>query len=566
MQNIKRNIGIILSFSLMSICLQSCQYRPFLKYYFPSKKTHVAKFTKWEKHVYSNSNPLRTSYDITCYDWLVHVHPEQKNITATMKLYFRMEFNQDSIMFDLQRHLSIDNIKSSVPLKKTERHKDVLYIIFDHDLQKGESAVLEISYHGTPVHLLKNSAINWNKDKNNKPWICTETEGIGPHHMMPCKNMLYDEADSCFIRVGVPKGLVGVANGKLENITETASENIYNWSVHNPINIYNISFNVGDYVKLEKDYKDGNALDHKIQVYALSYNKTIADTFYDQAPIIMGKLEHLYGTYPWWNDGCKIIESCLPDGSCMEHQSAISMTDAYLYQFNHINFTLVHEIAHEWWGNSTTAFDYGDLWLHEGFAEYSEALFAEMQMGKIYYNRYIHKFAYSVKNKRPVIKPYGVGYNNLVHEDDQDIYPKGALFLHTLRMQLNNDSLFFKTLKKAQQHLAKSIITSYTFMSFFNAETKTDFTAFFDVYLKRTSSPVLEYRIDRSKSDTAMLEYRWTEELPVNFKMKVSFMIGDEINTMYPTTNFQQLKFPIKDRCVYHIESSGYVVLKEIKK
>ena len=119
-----------------------------------------------------------------------------------------------------------------------------------------------------------------------------------------------DEPDSCFIRVGVPKGFVAVANGRLDGVTEIPGETIYNWSVKNPINIYSISFNIGDYVKLEKEYKDIKGVDRKIEVYALSYNKTVADTFYDQAPEIMKNFERLYGSFPWWNDGCKFIESC----------------------------------------------------------------------------------------------------------------------------------------------------------------------------------------------------------------------------------------------------------------
>ena len=565
MQYKKSNLTILLLVFILSIVLQSCQYRPFLKYYLPSKKTHLAKFNKWEKSVYSNSNSLRACYDVTCYDWLIHVHPEQKQIISTMKIYFQMEFNQDSIMLDLQKHLSIDNIKSSVPLKKTKRKKDVLFVVFNRDLQKGEKVLLEISYHGQPVYMLKNTAINWNKDKNNKPWINTATEGIGTHHMMPCKNMLADESDSCFIRIAVPKDLVGVANGKLDSISETTSENIYHWSVHNPINIYNISFNVGDYVKLEKNYKDINDNERKIEIYALSYNKPIADTFYDQAPIIMGKLENLYGTYPWWNDGCKIIETNMPHGLCMEHQSGISMTNAYLNVFKGINLTLVHEIAHEWWGNNITAYDYGDLWLHEGFAEYSEALFAESYMGKDMYNRYIQKFAYLVRNKRPVIKPYNVGYNNLVHDDDQDIYDKGSLFLHTLRMQLNHDSLFFKTLKKAQQRFAKSNITSSAFMLFFNEETKTDFKPFFDVYLKQISPPIIEFHLNKSNSDTTIIEYKWANKLPEDFKMKVNFLVGKQTQVIYPTTTIQQLKFSAKEKNGFDLINTGYFKLQEKK-
>ena len=156
---------------LLITFIQSCQYRPFLKYYFPSKKTHVPNFTKWEKEVGSNSNPLRSCYDIKSYDWLVHVNPDQKSINALMKINFKMEFNQDSILLDLQAHLKIDEIKSSVTLKKTKRKKDALFIVFNRELQKGETVLLEIVYQGTPVKMLSYTAINWGKDKNNKPWI-----------------------------------------------------------------------------------------------------------------------------------------------------------------------------------------------------------------------------------------------------------------------------------------------------------------------------------------------------------------------------------------------------------
>jgi len=483
-----------------------------------------------------------------------------------MKISFRMEFAQDSMMLDLERHLNIDDIKCSVPLKKTKRKKDILFLAFDRELKKGENVVLEINYHGSPIHILKYSAISWNKDKNNQPWICTTTQGIGPHHMMPCKNLLYDEPDSCFIRVGVPKDLVAVSNGKLDNIIETSSENVYNWAVRNPINIYNISFNVGHYVKLEKDYQDVDHVDRKIQMYALNYNKEVADTFLDQAPIIMKKLENFFGPYPWWNDGCKIVEASLTNGICMEHQSAIAMTHPYQNQFKHINFTLVHELTHEWWGNNITAYDYADLWLHEGFAEYSEPLFAEVFLGKEYYNDFIHYFSNLVVNKRPIVKPYNVAYNNLVHDDDQDLYNKGVMFLHTLRRQLNDDELFFKILKDAQTRFAKSNITTDQFLAFFNEETKKDFTPFFDVYLKRISPPVVLCHIDKSNSDSVTIKYKWAEKMPADLKMKIILNIDDGKVDLYPSSNFQEITVATKKKYFFDVGEFGYVLFKEIKK
>lgn len=557
---------IAVVFLLVLLALQSCRYRPYLKYYFPSQKTHVARSTEWDKVVGSNSNPLRACYNVTSYDWLVHVHPEQKTISSVMKINFRVEFDHDSMLLDLERHLTIDDIQSSVPLKKTKRKKDALFLVFDRNLGKGESVSLEITYHGRPPKMLGNTAINWEKDNNNKPWICTATEGIGTHHMMPCKNLLYDEPDSCFIRVGVPKDLVGVSNGKLDSITETATEKIYHWAVRNPINIYNISFNVGDYVKLEKDYRDVNLVDRKIEIYAINYNREIADTFYNQAPVILQKLEYLYGEFPWWNDGCKIIETALHKGLCMEHQSGISMTNPYHQQFIGINYTLVHELSHEWWGNSATAYDYADLWLHEGFAQYSEALVVEALQGTGYYKYFIDYYASSVKNKRPVVKPYNVRYNNLVHDEDGDIYDKGVMLLHTLRRQLNDDSLFFSILKATQQHYSKGNFTTNQFITFFNEKANKDFTPYFEVYLNRVSPPILEYHIVQLNGETSILEYKWKEPLPDDFTMKVIANIGGQPKTVYPTSALQQITFPINQECKFDISAFGYVLLEERKK
>ena len=180
-----RKILVIL-FCLLLVA-QSCKYHPYLNYYITSKQTHFPHFTKWEQFVGSNSNPLRTCYNITCYDWKVSVHPESKKINASMKIYFRMEADQDTIMLDLQKQMRIDSVTCNIPLKKWKRKKDVLFFVFEKDVQKGKNVILDITYHGTPVKILGYSSIYWRKDKNNKPWICTSTQGIGPEHMMPCK-------------------------------------------------------------------------------------------------------------------------------------------------------------------------------------------------------------------------------------------------------------------------------------------------------------------------------------------------------------------------------------------
>jgi aminopeptidase N len=545
--------------------MQSCKYDQYLRYYFPNKKTHFPHFSKWAKFVGSNNNVLRSCYNISCYDWYVSIHPEKKMINGLMKISFSLNTPQDSIILDLQKQMVIKDIKSSVPLKKWKRKKDILFFVFTKQLQQDEKVTLEISYQGTPIKVFNYTVINWKKDKNNNPWVCTTTQGIGPHHMMPCKLLLNDEPDSCFIRVGTPKKLFAVANGKLDGITETSTEKIYNWSVKNPINIYNISFNVGDYAKIEKDYTDVNLINHKIDIYALNYNKLIADTFYNQTPILLKNFEKIYGLYPWWSDGCKIVESCLPSERAMEHQSAISMGKDYAYNFYKYNLTLAHELAHEWWGNSVSAYDYGDLWLHEGFALYSEFLTVEAIFNKNYYNYFVNSYSTRLNNARPVLKPYNVLYNSLVDDDDTDIYAKGALLLHTLRMQLNNDELFFSLLKKIQIKFAKSNITTDQFISFFNSESHLDFTPYFDVYLTQISPPEFEYFVVQIDSESAILNYKWKREPAPNFSMKMYADIKKTSFPIYPSINWQKLKIPAQSTVKFDIAKFGYVLIKNVK-
>jgi len=117
----------------------------------------------------------------------------------------------------------------------------------------------------------------------------------------------------------------------------------------------------------------------------------------------MKNSEKLFGPYPWWNDGCKYIEGCRK-GWAVEHQSGIAMPqDACYYDHKKMNTVLVHELAHEWWGNNVTAYDYADLWLHEGFATYCEALMAESIYGKTDYNNFMRYFATVPENRRPVL-------------------------------------------------------------------------------------------------------------------------------------------------------------------
>lgn len=531
-----------------------------VKYFSQKKDTSFPKFSKYEKFK-GATNSLR-AYDITTYDWTVKILPETKRLESSMTIDFTMQENQDTILLDLQRVLNVRTIEADLPVKWKHK-RDLLYVVFSEELAEGTAASITIKYDGKPTNLSKEGPIQWKEDQNGKPWISTQTEGIGAHFMMPCKELLYDEPEQCIIRVQVPQDLMAVANGKLDSVTSAGTFKTYHWSVNNPINIYNISFNIGDFVKIEKPYTDINGNDQVVDIFSLRQNVEPASSFYDQTTVHLEALENLYGVFPWWNDGCKIVQSTL-GRSAMEHQSAISMGSIMSNDFQprqdslHINTTLTHELAHEWWGNLVTGYDYADMWLHEGFATYSEALVIEKLYEPAYYNFYIRRFARFIENARPILKPRGVRYNSWVSHKDGDIYNKGALLLHTIRRQLNDDPLFFSLLRSALSEFEKQNITSEQFVSFFSIKAGQDLKPLFNLYLKYPEPPSLEYSYDSLKNT---LNYRWAQPLNEKFSMRVIASVEEEKLSLTPSESWQATQ--VLSRPVFDIADFGYVLLHD---
>ncbi|MFK7953489.1 MAG: M1 family metallopeptidase [Ekhidna sp.] len=556
--NFKKSSLFIVLFSCVLI---SCKYTPFVKYFTQKKDTGFPRFS--EKNRFKGEANEFRAYDIITYDWEVKVISDKKRIESVMKIDFVMEQNQSTIMLDLQKKLKVENIVSSIPIEKWKHNGDLLYIYFEKEVKARTSGSLSISYGGKPINLAHQGPIQWKEDKTGKPWISTQTEGIGAHYMMPCKELLYEEPEQCFIRVSVPKDLVAVANGKLDSLTDEGDYHTYHWSVLNPINIYNISFNIGDFVKIQKDYEDINGQQQVIDVFGLRQDEDTISTFYEQTMLHMEKLEELYGVFPWWRDGCKIVQSTL-GGSAMEHQSAISMGSILWNNFRpedtlHINTTLTHELAHEWWGNLVSGNDYCDMWIHEGFATYSEVLVVEKIYGTKYYNSFINWMAKYIDNERSVIKPCGVRYNSWVSDKDGDIYNKGALTLHTVRMQLDDDPLFFDMLKSALAEFQRTNITSAELIEFFSRKAGQDLSPLFNMYLNFAEPPTFEYAYDSIASN---LSYKWAYSLNDDFPLNVVVISGDNKIEITPSNSVQNLT--VNQKPEFKVSDFGYVLLKDI--
>ena len=151
--------------------------------------------------------------------------------------------------------------------------------------------------------------------------------------------------------------------------------------------------------------------------------------------------EKYFGEYPFKKDGFKLIE--VPY-SGMEHQSAVTYGNRFANGYLErdwtgvgislkFDFIIIHESAHEWFGNAVSAADQADMWIHEGWATYLECLYVEHMFGYDDYLKYTNAYKTKIGNKEPIITQRGIA-----RDPNQDMYFKGALFIHTLRSVVND--------------------------------------------------------------------------------------------------------------------------------
>lgn len=384
-------------------------------------------------------------------------------------------------------------------------------------------------------------------------------EGLGASAWFPNKDYLGDEPDNgARVSIKVPVGLVGVSNGQLADIFLDGDKATYVWEVVNPINNYNISPYVGNYVEIKDSY-EGEKGELTMDYWVLDYNVTKARNQFEQAKTMMQVFEKWFGPYPFYEDGYKLVD--VPYLG-MEHQSAVAygnrFEDGYLGTDLSESgwglkwdFIIIHESGHEWFGNSISNKDIADMWIHEGFTAYSEAIYTEELFGKEAGRDYVIGTRGRIQNDSPIIGTYGVNRGG-----SGDMYYKAANMIHTWRQWLNDDEAFVKILRGMNEKFYHQTVSTKEIEDYMSRESKINLTAFFNQYLRTTMIPTLEYKI---KGDR--IKYRWTNVVN-KFKMPVKLANSEE--WLYPTDYWKSQKLPEGFAENFALDRNFYVQTKQI--
>lgn len=492
-------------------------------------------------------SPERRCFDVTYYALDLRIDPDSKSISGYVDIHFRVLEDFSVMQIDLFRNMIVDSISNEFGQPaEWSRNCDAVMVQPGKNVQ-GTHGMIRVHYHGTPVTAPMppwDGGFVWATDNQGFPWVGVACEGDGASLWWPNKDHLSDEPDSVSIRIEVPAPLTCVANGNLREVEQTVPGwHAFNWFVSYPINNYNVTVNIGRYAHFSDIYiaADGDSL--QCDYYVLEENLDKARSHFQQVHPMLSCFETYFGKYPFWNDGFALVETPYLG---MEHQSAIAYGNKYLrgYLGGMIpsdmdwDYIIIHETGHEYWGNSISCNDLSEMWIHESFTTYMEALYVECRYSYQDAVKYLLSQRGLIRNKEPIIGPADVNWH---HWKSSDHYYKGAWVLHTLRHAIGNDGYWFGILMEFYQTHAISQVTTQQFIDFVNLRTGKDWTAFFRQYLLYPGIPRLAYEISEVP-DGITVTCRWETDVD-SFMMPVLAGKPGMMQRIEPSSELQTFFF-----------------------
>jgi len=489
--------------------------------------------------------PERAWWDVLKYDIAVTPDYNSKSIQGKTTIQYKVvqEVHNDYLQIDLQQPLKIDELfyngklYINYPAKPYYNEGNVWHIPLPKSPLNSVNSI-SISYSGVPREAKRapwDGGWIFAKDAMNRPWMTVACQGLGASAWYPCKDHQSDEPDlGASLTIIVPDSLTAIANGHLKekkNLGNGLSS--WKWEVKNPINNYTIIPYIGKYVSWHEDYA-GEKGKLECDYWVLDYNLEKAKEQFKQVPMMLKAFEHWLGPYPFYEDGYKLIDA---SHLGMEHQSAVAYGNKYAngYLGNDLSasgwglkwdFIIVHESGHEWFGNNITSKDVADMWVHEGFTNYSETLFTDYYFGKEAGNDYCVGTRKRIQNRSPIIGTYGVN-----REGSGDMYYKGGNMLHTIRQVINDDEKFREILRGLNRDFYHQTVTSQQVEKYMTDKSGIDLSKIFDQYLRTTMIPVLEYKFTGDN-----MYYRWSNCIK-DFTMPVKLDGIDD--WLKPTTEWK---------------------------
>ena len=514
-----------------------------------------------------SNTPERGWWDAAFYDLHVKVNPADSSIAGYNAITYRVLKPAKEMQIDFQLPLVVDSVVQDGLELSARRDGNAFFVRLVSPQGVGASKTISIYYHGKPIVAERapwDGGFVWARDSLARPWIATAVEGTGASAWWPNKDNYSDEPDSQRVAITVPDSLIDVSNGRLRSTKPNADgTTTYEWFVSNPINNYDVAVNAAHYAHFGDVY-DGERGKLTLDFYPLDYHLDTARKQFQQVKPMLQCFETWFGPFPWYEDGYKLVET---PHLGMEHQSAVAYGNHYKNGYlgrdrsatGHgllWDFIIIHESAHEWWGNSITMKDAADMWIHEGFATYAEGLFTECQEGKKAGAEYTIGQRKLIRNDKPIVGAYGLN-----SEGSSDMYDKGANMLHTVRQLVDDDARWRGILRGLNKAYWHQTVSGKQIEDYISRQSGLNPSKIFDQYLRTTKVPVLEYKLQGSR-----LSYRWNNVVR-GFAMPVKVTTSPGTFTwIRPTESWKTMLVRLIRPEDFRVDDNFYIVAKDLLK
>ncbi len=416
--------------------------------------------------------------------------------------------NLDKILLHLDDNMVVTQIRQNLNPISFIHSNDLLEIFLDKAYQEGDRFEIEIAYHGTPqggIHF------SFHEDQ---PIIWSLDEPTRARSWMPCYDLPDDKA-TAELNITVPQDVIAASNGSLIEVIENADSTVtFVWQENYPISTYLLFVAATNYITFYDDYFSG-AEAMEVHFYAFPEHLAQAQEDFSVTVPMIEFYSDLFGEYPFLEEKYGMAE--IPGGTSMEHQTCTSLSSAAVTGIHSYDWLIAHELAHQWWGDLVTLTDWADIWLNEGFATYSDALWQEHLYGFDGLKSRMADFRriYLLQHQGPDHSLYNPPLGHLFCEIE---YEKGAWVLHMLRFVVG-DSNFFSILRKYAQDYAYSNTTTEDFRSVCEKIYGADLGWFFDQWVYGAGFPTYQFGWAYSSGNRVrVVVNQIQEDLPL-FKM-----------------------------------------------
>ncbi|NHZ84738.1 MAG: T9SS type A sorting domain-containing protein [Planctomycetia bacterium] len=464
-------------------------------------KTAKAMFTN-----YAAPSVTQADYDVTFYDIDLKIDPAPETISGSVGVQgISLVSSLSMVELDLYSGLSIESIKNEQgDILNYVHDSNLLSITLNNPVSNGNNFNIIIKYGGKPP-VTGFGSFTFDQ-YNEEPMISSLSEPYGARDWWPCKDTPNDKADSVDISLEVPTGLIAASNGKLVNTEINGEWTTYHWQERYPIATYLVSVAIYPYTVFYDWYKYSPIDSMRLEYYVFPDNYDKVQNNYSLTKDMIGAMADRFGEYPFIKE--KYGHAEFTWGGGMEHQTLTSLG-------GYSEGLIAHELGHQWWGDMATCASFQHIWLNEGFATYSEALWYEKRDNNVQ----------SLHSRMNSNKYYGSG--TIFVEDTSSVgsifngglsYAKASWVLHMLR-HIVGDSAFFAGLQEyGDRYRFKSVVTEQ-FRDVMEEISGMDLDSFFERWIYGEYYPI--YNVTYNFSNNSLFVLVEQTQASEIFKMPI---------------------------------------------